>query len=111
MKDWIVTILMGALLVGCSEHEEDMTRPEVPADTGFTVSAADSLLSRFASFENIAVKVMGVKSPYDTSNGNGWNYTGPDHRAVEVFGSWCGMVKKDANKVEIIFGCPNVPIP
>ena len=57
MKDWIVTILMGALLVGCSEHEEDMTRPEVPADTGFTVSAADSLLSRFASFENITVKV------------------------------------------------------
>ena len=34
-----------------------MTRPEVPADTGFTVSAADSLLSRFASFENITVKV------------------------------------------------------
>ena len=34
-----------------------MTRPEVPTDTGFTVSAADSLLSRFASFENITVKV------------------------------------------------------
>ena len=50
-------ILLGVLLVGCSEHEEDMTRPEVPADTGFTVSAADSLLSRFASFENITVKV------------------------------------------------------
>jgi hypothetical protein len=61
--------------------------------------------------ENIAVKVMGVKSPYDASNGNGWNYTSADHHAVEVFGSWCEMVKKDANKVEIIFGCPNVPIP
>ena len=39
-------ILLGVLLVGCSEHEEDMTRPEFPADTVFSVSAADSLLSR-----------------------------------------------------------------
>ena len=50
-------ILLGVLLVGCSEHEETLTEPEVPADAVFTVSAADSLLSRFASFENISVKV------------------------------------------------------
>ena len=43
--------------MGCSEHEEALPEPEVPADTVFTVSAADSLLSRFASFENIAVKM------------------------------------------------------
>lgn len=50
-------ILLGVLLVGCSEHEETLTEPEVPADAVFTVSAADTLLSRFASFENITVKV------------------------------------------------------
>ncbi len=50
-------ILLGVLLVGCSDHEEPLPEPEVPADIVFTVSAADSLLSRFASFENISVKV------------------------------------------------------
>ena len=50
-------MLLGVLLVGCSEHEETLTEPEVPADAVFTVSAADTLLSRFASFENITVKV------------------------------------------------------
>ena len=57
MKDRIVIMLLGVLLVGCSEHEETLTEPEVPADAVFTVSAADTLLSRFASFENITVKV------------------------------------------------------
>lgn len=61
--------------------------------------------------ENIAVKVSGVKSPFDSSSSNGWNYTGADRRAVEVFGSWCEMIKQNANQVEIIFGCPNIPIP
>ena len=57
MKDRIVIMLLGVLLVGCSEHEETLTEPEVPADAVFTVSAADTLLSLFASFENITVKV------------------------------------------------------
>ena len=62
--------------------------------------------------ENIAVKVAGVKAPADSSNTNGWNYTDANHTSVEVFGSWCEMIKTTAaNKVEIIFGCPNVPIP
>jgi hypothetical protein len=62
--------------------------------------------------ENIAVKVMSVKAPYDTSNGNGWNYTDANHTAVQVYGSWCEMIKTSAaNMVQIIFGCPNIPIP
>ncbi len=63
--------------------------------------------------DNIAVKVVGVKAPADSSNTNGWNYTDASKTAVEVFGPWCDMIKSTAagNRVEIIFGCPNVPIP
>ncbi|MES1204827.1 MAG: VWA domain-containing protein [Pseudomonadota bacterium] len=61
---------------------------------------------------NIAVKVTGVKAPYDSASVSGWNYTDKTQTAVEVFGSWCDMVKTTAaNKVEIIFGCPNIDIP
>lgn len=59
---------------------------------------------------NIAVKVMGQKAPFDPSNATGWNYRDP--RTVEVFGAWCEMIKNDAaDKVQIIFGCPEIDIP
>jgi von Willebrand factor type A domain len=62
--------------------------------------------------ENIAVKVTGVKAPQDTGNTQGWNYTDASHTAVQVFGTWCDMIKTSAaNMVEIIFGCPNIDIP
>ncbi len=60
---------------------------------------------------NIAVKVDGTKSPQDTTHVDGWDYTSPELKAVEVFGSWCEKIKNaGANKVEIIFGCPGVVI-
>jgi hypothetical protein len=63
-------------------------------------------------FDNIAVKVMGVKAPLDKSNTTGWNYVDDTHTAVQVYGSWCEMIKTSAaNMVQIIFGCPDVPIP
>ena len=59
---------------------------------------------------NIAVKVMGQKAPFDPSNAAGWNYRDP--KTVEVFGAWCEMIKNDAaDKVQIIFGCPEIEIP
>ncbi len=60
--------------------------------------------------ENIAVKVMGVKAPFDSSNTTGWNYADP--MTVQVFGAWCDMIKNEAaDMVQIFFGCPNVEIP
>jgi hypothetical protein len=60
---------------------------------------------------NIAVKVDGTKAPQDTGHLDGWDYTSPELKAVEVFGSWCEKIKTaGANKVEIIFGCPGVVI-
>ena len=63
--------------------------------------------------EKIAVKVTGVKAPQDLSNLNGWNYVdSTTHMAVQVFGSWCDMIKSSAaGMVEITFGCPNIDIP
>ncbi len=61
--------------------------------------------------ENIAVKVNGMKSPQDTGHANGWDYTDPAYTGVQVYGSWCDMIKNNGNTVEIIFGCPGIVIP
>jgi hypothetical protein len=59
--------------------------------------------------ENIAVKVGGVKAPHDPKDG--WEYSSSDHTGVEVRGSWCEKIKTTAsNRVEIVFGCPNIEI-
>jgi hypothetical protein len=59
--------------------------------------------------ENIAVKVGGVKAPHDPNDG--WEYSSPEHTGVEVRGSWCEKIKTTAsNRVEIVFGCPDIEI-
>lgn len=58
---------------------------------------------------NIAVKVGGVKTDQDPVNG--WQYTGSDYKGVIVHGSACDKIKASAGQqVEIVFGCPSVPI-
>jgi len=60
----------------------------------------------------IAVKVSGVKAPQDTGHQDGWDYTGTDHGSIDVYGSWCDMIETSAaNMVQIIYGCPSIPIP
>ncbi len=61
--------------------------------------------------DNIAVKVNGNKAPPDTMHVDGWDYTDPSYTGVQVYGSWCDMIKNNGNKVEIIYGCPGVVIP
>jgi hypothetical protein len=56
----------------------------------------------------IAVKVSSENAP--RSSTDGWEYTGTDYKSLEVFGSWCDRIKNQAaDKVEIIYGCLNVP--
>jgi von Willebrand factor type A domain len=60
----------------------------------------------------IAVKVNGTNAPRDTTHADGWDYTGPDFTAVQVYGSWCEQIKGvSANMVHIVYGCINVPPP
>ena len=66
MKNWIVIWLLGGLLAGCAEHDEMTMPPVAPADTTFAVSVADSVFSRFASFESLAVKVTRSKASEGT---------------------------------------------
>jgi von Willebrand factor type A domain len=61
--------------------------------------------------ENIAVKVNGMKAPPDTGHTDGWDYTDPNYTAVQVYGSWCDMIKNNGNTVEIIYGCAGIVIP
>ncbi len=60
---------------------------------------------------NIAVKVNGDKVAQDTTHTEGWDYTGDDHMGVELYGATCDAVKDaSSNTIDMIFGCPGVPI-
>ncbi len=60
---------------------------------------------------NIAVKVNGEKVVQDTTHTEGWDYTSEDHLGVELYGATCETVKDaSANTIDMIFGCPGVPI-
>ena len=61
--------------------------------------------------DNIAVKVNGTKSPHDTGHTDGWDYTDAGLTGLQVYGSWCDMIKSNGNKVEITYGCLNEIIP
>jgi hypothetical protein len=62
--------------------------------------------------ENIAVEVNGRRLEQDTTRASGWDYTDAQYSAVEVFGADCEEIKiSAANMVQIIFGCPDIPIP
>ncbi|MGC4063298.1 MAG: VWA domain-containing protein [Polyangiaceae bacterium] len=62
--------------------------------------------------DNIAVDFSGARAERDPTKQNGWEYTKADHSEIEVYGEWCDRIKREAsNKVQISYGCPNVPIP
>jgi hypothetical protein len=47
----------------------------------------------------------------DTTDQNGWDYTGPDMMTIELFGAACAMAKSSgASTVQVIFGCKNDPV-
>lgn len=60
---------------------------------------------------DVAVDIDGRRIPRDTTRMNGWDYTA-NMMSIEVFGPACEQLKMGkANDVQIIFGCPNMPIP
>ena len=62
---------------------------------------------------DVAVDVDGMRVMRDQSQMNGWNYTmAGNNRSITLYGPACERVKAGTVKdVDIIFGCPNVPIP
>jgi hypothetical protein len=53
-----------------------------------------------------------TKIPYDSGMANGWAYTDTSDTAVQVYGPACDMIQAaGAAAVQIIFGCPDVPVP
>jgi hypothetical protein len=60
---------------------------------------------------DVAVNLDGRRIMRDPGQTEGWNY-GAGNRSIILYGSVCEMLKMGkVNDVEIIFGCPNVPIP
>jgi hypothetical protein len=51
-----------------------------------------------------------AKAPRSATEG--WEYADATNTTVQVNGSWCDMIKTaGGNKVQIIFGCPDIDIP
>lgn len=54
----------------------------------------------------------GTKIPHDPAGMNGWTYLNADNTSLQVYGSWCDMIKSaGADKVQIIYGCPLIDVP
>jgi hypothetical protein len=61
--------------------------------------------------DDVAVNVDGTRIMRDPARMNGWNYN-QGTRSVTLYGPVCDRVKRGEIKdVNIIFGCPHVPIP
>jgi hypothetical protein len=61
--------------------------------------------------DDVAVNVDGVRIMRDATRRNGWDY-GAGNREIELHGAACEIVKSGGVlNLEIIFGCPHVPIP
>ena len=62
--------------------------------------------------DKIGVYVGANMSKAPRSATDGWEYTDASHMTVQVYGSWCDMIKTaGANTVKIIFGCPLIDVP
>jgi hypothetical protein len=69
------------------------------------------LTSTPPSPNDVAVNVDGMRVPRDPTRMSGWEYSA-DGKVVVLHGAVCDLVKAGkAKNVDIIFGCPNVPIP
>ena len=79
--------------------------------TGQIVSCTFFLDKPPPSPNDVAVNVDGMRVARDTNSMEGWNY-GDGNRSVVLYGSVCDKLKAgDAKDVQIIFGCPGMPIP
>lgn len=59
--------------------------------------------------DKIAVHVADGKAPQDPTHTDGWDYTDGTYTALQIYGSWCDMVKTAAaNMVQIIYGCKDI---
>lgn len=56
----------------------------------------------------IAVKLPGTIIPRDPTAANGWEYTNPQHTALEIYGPACERIRQASDPVEIVYGCQGV---
>jgi hypothetical protein len=60
---------------------------------------------------NVGVSVSDTKVPPDLESQSGWNYTDDTNTVIEVYGEWCEQIKSSgANRVNIVFGCPDIDV-
>ncbi len=55
---------------------------------------------------HVNVYIDTTKVPFDSTNANGWDWTGPDMLTIQLFGTYCDLVTSSgAGAVNVIFGC------
>lgn len=60
---------------------------------------------------NVGVSIAADKVPPDDQSQNGWNYTDATNTVIEVYGEWCEQIKASgANRVNIVYGCPDINV-
>ena len=53
-----------------------------------------------------------TKIPHDPAGQNGWTYLNAENSSLQVYGSWCDMIKSaGSDKVQITYGCPDIDVP
>jgi hypothetical protein len=56
--------------------------------------------------DDVALALGSATVPRDPTGTDGWNYTGADHTVIQLFGSWCEMLKSaGAPSAQLTLGC------
>lgn len=79
--------------------------------TGTAATCLFPLSSAPPNPDHVGVFVGDKAIMKDTTDANGWDYTGPDMKTIELFGAACDQAKaQGAGMVKVIFGCKDDPI-
>jgi hypothetical protein len=79
--------------------------------TGAAATCIFHLSSAPPAPDHVQVDVGGTVVMKDTTDMNGWDYTGPDMMTIQLFGAACTLVKTaGVSTVHVIFGCKNDPV-
>ncbi len=122
--------LLNELAANGREPNPFATRYLVAQNKTQMMNALDTIADRLSSClfsvnappspQNVAMNIMGVRVPRDSTHTEGWDY-GPDVRVppttgeiktLRIYGEACTKLRQNPNvQPQMIFGCPNVSPP
>jgi hypothetical protein len=90
---------------------QDQLVTALQAITGAVSTCLFPLSSQPPNPAHVGVFIGDKEVMKDTTDTDGWDYTGPDMTAIKLFGSACDQVESSGvGTVKVIFGCKDDPI-